>query len=276
MSSLIPHSIIPRRMLDLNSWQHPFPLRTGQLGHAQPSWNQLMMGPTSLDLFDPFDELDNLMSQNIDWLHKPDFLPVQPRVAQKYRVTVDCPGFEPQRNAIKTEIKDNKLIVTGHEEDKHEGGDYSIRDFKKTYDLPKNAETDKMISFMPMSGTLVVEVPLKEQKEHLNVDLFPKIVSKDDGSKAMSLCFGVSENIDPSKVRVSIKDRDLIVTADDTKKSDDTTSKMHFYKRTTLPANTDVEKLQCNLDQNKLTCSAPLRSDVSPAIRNVPVERIKQ
>lgn len=269
--SLIPHSIIPRRMMDLDSWLNPFPMHPSLMrsGLMQPKW----MGPTSLDLFDPFDELDNLMSQNIDWLHKPDFVPLQPRVAQKYRVTVDCPGFQPQRNAIKTEVKDNKLIVTGREENKQSSGDYSVNEFKKTYDLPENAETDKMVSFMPMAGTLVVEVPLKEKSGSLNVDLFPKIVTTDEG-KGISLSVGVPKNIDPSKINVSIKDRDLIVSADDTKTTADSTSKMHYYKRTTLPANTDVEKLKCSWDQNKLTCTAPLKGDVNPSVRSVPIERI--
>lgn len=246
----------PRRMMDVDQWMKPFELM-GKLG-----------GPTSLDVFDPFDQLDTLMGRNIDWIHKPDFVPVVPSVQQKYRITIDCPGFKPMKNAIKTEIKGNTLTVTGREEDKETSGDFSVREFKKTYELPKEAETDKMVSFMPMEGTLVVEVPLKEKTMHMNEDLLPKTI---EGGKAVSLNFGVPENIDPSKILVSIKDRDLIVKADDTKKTQDGTSKFHYYKRTTMPANTDFDQLKVNWENHKLSCYAPLKAIGQPA-RNVPIQ----
>jgi HSP20 family molecular chaperone IbpA len=227
---------------------------------------------TSLDLFDPFDELDTLMGRDIDWINKPDFEPLHPRVQQKYRITVDCPGFLPLKNAIKTDVVGNQLIVTGHEEDKLPGGDFSTKQFKKTYDLPEGAEVDKMVSFMPVAGKLVVEIPLKERMSHMNQDLMPKIIQTDEG-KAVSLCFGVPENIDPNKVHVSIKDRDLIVKADDVKKSADGTSKLHYYKRTTLPSNTDFDQLKVTVDdKHRMTCKAPLKTEVR-SIKNVPISR---
>lgn len=265
--SLIPHSIFPRRMMDSGFWNTPMtPLNDMKQMMMMPK-----MGPTSLEMFDPFDELDTLMTQDIDWLHKPDFLPVQPRVQQKYRITVDCPGFVPQKHAIKTDIKGNVLTVSGREEDKEPSGDYSVQEFKKSYTLPENVMTDKMVSFMPMAGTLVVEFPLKESKMHLNVDLMPKIIDTDKG-KAVTMTFGVPENIDPSKVHVSIKDRDLIVKAEDTKKTKDSTSKIHYYKRTTMPANTDFDKLNIKWDQHKLLCNAPLKTEMR-SIKNVPIDR---
>jgi HSP20 family molecular chaperone IbpA len=241
----------------------------GSLVGKQANW----LTPTSLDMFDPFDELDTLMSQDIDWMHKPEFLPIQPRVQQKYRITVDCPGFVPLRNAIKTEIKNNVLTVSGREENKGENvGDFSVKEFKKTYNLPENVEVDKMVSFMPVAGTLIIEFPLRETLGHLNKDLLPQIVDTKEGGKAVSMCFGVPKNIDPSKVHVSIKDRDLIVRADVKKKDKDTTSKIHFYKRCTLPANTDFENLTVKWDKNMLKLSAPMRTDMK-AVRNVPIER---
>ena len=80
--SLIPHAIFPRRMMNLDAWMSPlttqFPTM-GSLMGKQADW----LTPTSLDMFDPFDELDTLMSHDIDWLHRPEFLPIQPRVQQK-------------------------------------------------------------------------------------------------------------------------------------------------------------------------------------------------
>jgi HSP20 family molecular chaperone IbpA len=238
--SLIPHSVFPRKMMDMDSWMKPSQL-WGDSSLIKPG---SLMGPSSLDMFDPFDELDTLMGRDINWLSKPEFLPaVQPRVQQKYRITVDCPGFEPSSNSIKTDVKGNTLVVSGHDEDKLPSGDYHTREFKKTYELPEGAETNKMVSFMPMTGTLVIEIPLRETNLHMNADLMPKIISTKEG-KAVSLNFGVPANIDPSKVHVSIKDRDLICKADDVKKTADTTSKLHYYKRTTLPENTDFDKMK--------------------------------
>lgn len=230
--------------------------------------------PTSLEMFDAFDELDTLMNRDIDWVHKPDFVPLQPTVQQKYRITVDCPGFAPLKNAIKCDIKNNVLTCSGREEDKDASGDFCVREFKKTYKLPDNVESNKMLSFMPVEGKLVVEIPLKETEQHKNRDLLPRIVDTKEG-KAVTMNFGVPQNIEPSKVHVSIKDRDLIVRADDSHKSKDKTSRIHYYKRCTLPINTDFDKLNVKWDQGKLTCSAPLRTELK-AVRNVPIERPMQ
>jgi len=258
--------------MDLDQWMQPIrPLSPvqGLKQMMKSDW----LAPTNLEMFDAFDELDTLMNHDIDWLHKPDFMAVQPRVQQKYRVTVDCPGFVPMKNAIKCDIKNNVLTCSGREEDKDASGDFSVREFKKTYVLPENVESDKMVSFMPVAGKLVVEIPLKETPLHMNVDLMPKIVETKEGGKEVRMNFGVPQNIEPAKVHVSIKDRDLIVRADDSKKSKDTTSKIHYYKRCTLPANTDFEKLNVKWDEHKLICSAPLRTDMKTAIRDVPIER---
>lgn len=123
---------------------------------------------------------------------------------------------------------------------------------------------------MPMTGTLVIEIPLRETNLHMNADLMPKIISTKEG-KAVSLNFGVPANIDPSKVHVSIKDRDLICKADDVKKTADTTSKLHYYKRTTLPENTDFDKMKVTWEKNKLMCSAPLKQ-VQKHIKTIPIE----
>ena len=68
--SLIPHSLFPRSMFDMDQWVHP----------TQPI--------TTLDVFDPFDELDHAIGRNMQWLNKPEFMPsfpMMPKVPQKYR-----------------------------------------------------------------------------------------------------------------------------------------------------------------------------------------------
>lgn len=259
--ALIPHGFFPRSAFDMDQWFKPV------VPHGA--------GHSTLDLFDPFDELDHMIGRNLQWLNKPDFLPMPllPRVPQKYRITVDCVGFKPE--SIKTEVKGHKLIVTAREEVKHDD-DFSIKEFKKTYELPKHAEIEKLVSFMAPHGELVVEVPLKETDTHKHEDLFPRIVDvPNGGGKAVSLQFGVPENIDPSKISVHIKDRDLIVKAEDKVQKPDGVSKFYYYKRTTLPENTDFAALKCNYDNHQIQVSAPLKLDYKP-YKNVPIEHHKK
>ena len=81
-------------------------------------------------------------------------IPTRNHLHVQYRLTLDCPGFSPHRNAIRTDIKANKLIVTGHDEDKLSPDHYSLHDFKKTFTLPEGALPDQLVSFMPMPGIL--------------------------------------------------------------------------------------------------------------------------
>ena len=145
------------------------------------------------------------------------------------------------------------------------GGDFSTKEFKKSYDLPKGALVDQMVSFVTSQGQMVIEMPLKETQTHPDSDLFPKIA--DDG-KSMSLAFRVPASIDPSKCHVTIKDRDLIVKAEDKIERPDGSTKFYFYKRTTLPENTDFNNLHCNWSNHKLSVNAPLNLDYKP-IRKV-------
>jgi len=248
-------------MFDMERWLHP---------------DQKNTSPNTLDLFDPFDELDHMIGRNMEWLVKPDFLTQQllPRVPQKYRIVVDCQGYQPA--SIKTEIKGDKLCVVGHEEVRHEGEDFHVKQFKRTYKIPPHCETDKLVSFMTQQGQLVIEMPLRERDSHANVDLFPRIV--DDpatGGKQVSMCFNVPEKIAPEKVHVSIKDRDLIVKAEEKVEKPDGFSRFYYYKRTTLPENTRFDQLKCSYDNHQLSINAPLNLDWKK-FRTVPIEGAQQ
>lgn len=147
---LISHSFLPRSMFDMDLWLRP---------------KSLGFGPSTLDLFDPFDELDQMIGRNFNWLVKPQFLSKASGIPNKYRVTLDCTGYSPK--SIKTEVKDGVLVVTGSEGDKREDNeDYSMRQFRKSYKLPANAETEKLASFITSSGKLVIEIPLKQKNKH--------------------------------------------------------------------------------------------------------------
>jgi len=255
--ALIPYSFFPRSMFDMNQWTRPYDY-----------------GVSTMDLFDPFDQLDSMLGRNFLWLNKPEFLTQQqtqqPKYPQKYRITVDCAGYDPK--LIKTEVKGGKFIVSGREEHKVSGDDYSTKDFKKTYDLPQHAEFDKFVSFMTPQGNLIVEFPLKETAQHPHTDLFPKIIDQ-NGNKLVTMNFTIPENIDPSKVTVSIKDRDLIFKAEDKVDKQDAFSRFYYYKRTTLPETTDFDHLKCNYEKGRISVQAPLRTDYKTMnLRNIPID----
>jgi len=258
--SLIPHGFFPRSAMDMDKWMsRPF-------------------GPLStLEAFDPFDELDHTLGRNMMWLNKPEFdMPMLPRVPQKYRITLDCVGYSP--SAIKTDLKDNKLTVSAREEHKTpDTGDFSVKEFKRTYTLPPSAEGDKMVSFMTGDGQLCIEVPLKETERHMNTDLYPQVMDE-NGGKVVKMKFTVPENIAPEHIHINIKDRCLVVKAEEKKVKPDGVSKFHYYKKTTLPENTDFDSLRCNYDNttHQISVSAPLNMDRLPApSKKVAIEHTK-
>jgi len=212
-------------------------------------------GPSSLDLFDPFDKLDQMVGRNLDWLVKPTFFNQQ--LAEKFRVTLDCAGYKSE--SIKTEIKDGFLVVSGSEGEKksNEIDDYSIKQFKKKYRVPENAETNKFVSFMTSNGRLVVEIPLRNSEDRSH-DLFPKF-SEDKKSISMNLL--LPNCTDPTKINVTCKERNLIVKYEDKSEKDDTYLSINFYKQILLPENTQLNDLKCKYENNVLSITAPLNSD---------------
>jgi len=170
---LVPHQFWPRSKLEMDNWLKP-----------------------SLNLFDPFDELDHKMCRNLHWLQITSFMDnfMRPMVPENHRVTLDCAGFNP--NSLRTEIKDGKLMISGLEEHgSQELDDYVKREFKKSYKLPENAEADKYIA----GQHLVVAIPLKQELNEQDEEMFPRIVDNPNGGKEVSLRCVVPKGIDPSK-----------------------------------------------------------------------------
>jgi len=135
-------------------------------------------GP-SLDLFDPFDEVDlasHRMQSALQWLQDPpnlqrELCPVtghkkRPH-SDKFRVTLDVTGYKPEDLSVK--VVGRKLFIDGKQEFR-DGEDFSVKEMRKTYDLPENASFEHMTSFLTSKGTLVVEFPLitqtKERDDH--------------------------------------------------------------------------------------------------------------
>jgi len=244
MTALIEHSFLPRSMFDMNLWSNP---------------NDMGLGQSTLNLFDPFDDLDRIMAKNINWLYKPEFFnQITPRFPNKFRVQLNCSGFNSE--SIKTEIKENKLIVTGNEgKQQNEFEDFSVKQFRKTFKLPDNTENDKMVSFMTSNGQLVIEIPIKEETENKTGDLFPRI---SDDKKKVNMNILLPENIDPNKLKVTCKDRQLVINYQHKTEDEKNYSDIQYYKQVLMPENTDFRALKCLFENSTLSIEAPLLSNL--------------
>lgn len=221
------------------------------------------------------------MSRNLQWVNMPEMMKevknLMPRVPKKWRVQLDVKGFKPK--SIKCNISDDhkKLVVTAHEgdESKKGGDNFTLRQLKRTFNLPKHCEADKMVSFVTPTGKLIVEIPQKHE-EKVQEEMFPKIVEGEKGMKNVHLNIHLPESIDPSKVKVTCKDRDLIVQAEEKSETPDTSSQFYFYRRSTMPENTDFNNLKCVMDKNhNLSITAPVSTELRTSEKSIPIEMRK-
>ena len=60
-----------------------------------------------------------------------------PTLSEKFRVQLNVAGFNPE--TIKTKVEGRKVTVEAKQEDRQGEGDYSIREIRKTYELPEHA-----------------------------------------------------------------------------------------------------------------------------------------
>jgi len=259
---LIPHNFLPRSQFDMDWWQRPL--------------NSDRSMPSTLDVFDPFDAMDREMARNFNWLNRPAQLQLQEQgqgmlqqsvPPNKYRISLDCTGFS--SNSIRIDLADDwrHLTVSG-DENLNEGGkngdDYTHRQFKRTWELPENVLCDQMVSFMTSDSQLVIEMPLREMGmgQMQMQSGFPKIIDGENNSKQVWMDIAVPQGLDPEHLKVTCKDRDLIVQAKEKHGDKDNFSQTSFYSRCTLPENTDFKNLKCMYDNaNCLSIKAPLDLD---------------
>lgn len=254
--SIVP-SLIPRSWMDMDLFDRPLSL----------------LGPSSLDLFDPFDEIDRRLSRNVSWLSEPtSLLPaldVIPLVPEKHRITVNCPGIS--EDSIKTEVKNNKLIVKaceGNPEQKGKG-DYYLNKMQRTFDLPQHCDTKNLVSYK-VGDRLIVEMPIKQTLKKPDV---PHVTGSGENKK-VEFNVTLPSNIDPSKVSCTCKDRDVIIKADYHHKEGDVDSKVHYFRRSTLPYNTDFNSLTCSaVNDHQLKIEAQLGPNPN---KSIPIQGIKQ
>lgn len=187
--------------------------------------------------------------------------------SEKHEIKVDCEGFKRESMQIELSEDKTKLIVFAREGERSPAGngqeaDYSLKEFRRSFKLPENVDVTGMKHHFTDDNTLLVEIPFKrmEIKPQPNRNLVPNYETfvDENGRKSVRLSLNMPEMIDADKIRVVCKNRDVIVRAEDTYQSNDGVNQIFFYKRTTLPENTNFDSLKCLYDQNKLNIVAKL------------------
>lgn len=88
-------------------------------------------------------------------------------------------------------------------------------------------------------------------------DIVPRIVN----GNSVEMRIDLPEIVAASKIKVTCKDQDVIITVRDEQNEADTLSEMVYYRRIQLPNNTDFTALKCKLDGKQLTVCGPLISE---------------
>lgn len=129
-------------------------------------------------------------------------------------------------------------------------------------ELPKEKEKREAVSQPEEVEKSKEMAKSKEPSQEVRVmmgscyeDILPRIV---DG-KHVEMRVQLPEPIDASKLKVNIKDNDVIIMVRDEREKWDSLSETFYYRRTTLPDNTDFKRLKCVLEGDHLCISAPLK-----------------
>jgi len=208
-----------------------------------------------------------------------------PSHPEKFRVQLNVAGFNPE--TIKTKVEGRKVIVEAKQEDRSKDGDYHIRELRKSYDLPEHADATRVASYITPNNMLVVEVPIvnPERERRLAAvkndnkslaqfgefrdpffdyagflggsDFNPRIVDKGHNQKQLEMNVGM-KNYRPQEIKVSVKNNELIVQGEHKYKDDNRSERSFFFKSTTLPPGTQVDRIESRLtDDGQLMIDAP-------------------
>jgi len=221
------------------------------------------------------------------WLHQPPRLThirtIEP--SEKFRVQLNVAGFNPE--TINTKVEGRKVIVEAIQEDRQPGGDYNIRQLRKSYDLPEHADASRLASYVTPNNMLVIEVPIQDPERERRLeqakkdnqslaqfgqyrdplfdyagflggsDFQPRIVDKENNQKQLEMTVGM-KNYRPQEIKVSVKDNELIVKGEHQYKDENRSERSFFFKSTILPPGTQVDQLQSHLtDDGQLKIEAP-------------------
>jgi HSP20 family molecular chaperone IbpA len=209
-----------------------------------------------------------------------------PALSEKFRVQLNVAGFNPE--TIKTRVEGRKVIVEAKQEDRQGEGDYSIREIRKTYELPEHADTTNLASFVTPNNMLVVEVPVHQPRIERRLsqtlgdsntlsqfgqyrdpifdyagfvgssDFGPRIIDTNiNGEKQLKMSLPV-KNYRPEQIKVSVKNNELIVQAENVYNDNNRSERSFLTKSITLPPGTQVEQLRSFLNTDgQLEIEAP-------------------
>ncbi|CAF1240645.1 unnamed protein product [Adineta ricciae] len=77
--------------------------------------------------------------------------------SEKFCVHVNIRGFD--QESVKMKVENGKLIVEANQEDRQDDEEYTIRQFKRTYQIPKQADPSRLTSRMVSDNILLIEAP---------------------------------------------------------------------------------------------------------------------
>ncbi|CAF2832026.1 unnamed protein product [Rotaria sp. Silwood2] len=225
---------------------------------------------------------NNLASGNTLLPVTSSIIPVQ---SEKFRVQLNVAGFNP--DTIRTKIEGRKAIVEAKQDDRQPNGDFSVREIRKTYDLPENADSSNFASFVTPNNMLVIEVPINVPQIELRpsqtladpqtLSLFgqyrdpifdypgfmassefrPRIIDIGNGQKQIKLSLAV-KNYRPEQIKVSVKNNELLVQAEHNYNDNNRSERSFLTKSIMLPPGAQVDQLRSFLNPDgQLEIEAP-------------------
>jgi HSP20 family molecular chaperone IbpA len=208
-----------------------------------------------------------------------------PALSEKFRVQLNVAGFNPE--TIKTRVEGRKVIVDAKQEDRQGNGDYSVREIRKSYDLPEHADSTNLASFVTPNNMLVIEVPINAPRierrpsqtmadtQALNLfgqfrdpifdypgfiasaDFRPRVVDVGNGQKQIKMALAV-KNYRPEHIKVSVKNNELLVQAENIYSDSNRSERSFLTKSISLPPGTQVDQLRSFLNADgQLEIEAP-------------------
>ncbi|CAF3836116.1 unnamed protein product [Adineta steineri] len=208
-----------------------------------------------------------------------------PAASEKFRVQLNVAGFNP--DTIKTRVEDRRVIVEGKHEERQGNGDFSVREIRKSYDLPEHADSSNLASFVTPNNMLVVEVPINAPQLQrrasqtiadnqalslfgqfrdpifdypgfiASADFRPRLLDIGNGQKSIKMALAV-KNYKPEQIRVSVKNNQLLVQAEHNYNDNNHSERSFLTKSISLPPGTQVDQLKSFLNgEGHLEIEAP-------------------
>ncbi|CAF0850230.1 unnamed protein product [Rotaria sp. Silwood1] len=184
---------------------------------------------------------------------------------EKYRVQLNIAGFNPE--TITTKVEGRKVIVEAKQEDRQPNGDYTIRELRKTYELPEHVDTKRLASYVTPNNMLVIKVPIYNPETERRVAQ----VKNDNQSLTQ---FGQYRDplFDYVGFLVGSDFQSRIVDKGEYQHKDKNRSERSFFcKSTTLPPGTQIDQLQSRLTddgQLKIEASYVEQKEATKSIEN--------